>query len=279
MRNADTMLFSGIRTFLTALLFICAVILYVPSNSGAQRVKSSNKAGEQRKAEKGLRDNRYFIYYINSTVTNYGTDDQKKAFREIIQRDIFSQFLYMKYMFYESFGEIRKCQKNLIVMYREFLKQDITMTKAQLDEFAPKIIASKDPLARLYLRLGYRETAVTAIEMRMADNYRTTLYSMRLYKYVKAAKRVKEAKKYAFLALIRINQTPLEKKENKPITFKVIDEKLSALVSPDELEKFKLMNVDAFYKTSVNKSIFDSVWEKPELESLDEFQKYLKTAE
>jgi hypothetical protein len=255
------------------------VLLLSGDYTKAQRVKSSTKAGEQRKAEKGLKDNRYFIYFLNTTVTNFGTDTQHNAFREIVQRDIFSQFLYMKYMFYESFSEIRKCQKNLIVLYREFLRSDIEMAKKQLDDFAPIVIASKDPLARLYLRLGYREAVSTSIEMGMGDHYRETLYSMRLYKYVKAIKRIKEAKKYAFYAAIRARQTEKEKRANKPFTYDDVEKKLSDIVSPADLERFRIISIDSFYKSKEPVTSFDAIWEKPELESLDDFKKYLESEE
>ncbi len=242
-------------------------------------MKASTKAGEQRKAEKGLKDDRYFIYFLNTTVTNYGNDQQKKVFREIIQRDIFSQFLYMKYMFFESFREIRKCQKSLIDMYKEFLTQDIMMTRTELDLFAAKVVTSKDPLARLYLKLGYRETVNTSIEMGMADHYRETLYSMRLYKYVKAIKRIKEAKKYAFFAYLRASQTKDEKQQNKQLTFDETVKKLETIIDKTEAEKMTLMFYDAYYRSQSKKSFYDSVWENPELETLEDFKKYQKTKE
>ncbi len=264
---------------IAALILIGAATFLWSPDLNAQRVKSSNKAGEQRKAEKGLKDNRYFIYFLNTTVTNYGNDGQKKIFREVIQRDIFSQFLYMKYQFYESFREIRKCQKSLIDLYKEFLSQDIVMTRKELDSFAARVVSSKDPLARHYLQLGYRETVNTSVEMGMADNYRETLYSMRLYKYVKAIKRVKEAKKYAFFAYLRATQTEEEKQSRKVPTFDETVKKLESVLDKSESEKITLMFYDAYYKSPTRKSFYDSVWENPELETLDEFRKYQTTKE
>ena len=260
-----------------AALCAFAVFVFMPEESGAQRVKSSNKAGEQRKAEKGLRDNRYFIYFINSSVTNYGTDDQKKVFREIIQRDLMSQILYLKFMFYESFVEIRKSQRKLIDIYREILRSDIDMSKKMLDAFAPAVISSEDPLAREYLRLGYRETINTSIEMGMGDNYRPTLYSMRLYKYVKAVKRIKEAKKYGFYALIRARMTKEEKAKFKTITYDDIDARLGDIVPKEEIDRFKLMNCDAFYKVQEKATFFDTIWQNPELDTLPDFRKYMNS--
>jgi hypothetical protein len=244
----------------------------------AQRSQSSTHAGEQRKAEKGLHDNRYFIYFINSTITNYGTDIQKNQFKEIIQRDIMSQFFYMKFLFFDSYSQIRKSQKKLIDLYREILASEIITSKQQLDRFAPEVVSSKDFLAKHYLYLGYRETTSTKVEMTMADNYRDTLYSMRLYRYVKAIKRVKEAKKYSLFAVIRLHQTPEDKMKQKPITYDEIEKKLPAIIPKEEYENFKKQNADSYYKT-VDISLYDSVWKKPELDTVEEFSKLLKKAE
>ena len=266
----------ALRPRLLCALFAAAVILSAADVS-AQWETSSNKAGEQRKAEKGLKDNRYFIFFLNTTITNNGTDMQKAVFRDIVQRDIMSQFFYLKFMFYDSYVEIRKSQRKLIDLYRELLRADVDLTKSLLDAFAPSVVACNDPLAREYLRLGYRETVNTSIEMGMADAYRPTLYSMRLYKYVKAIKRIKEAKKYAFYAGIRAKMTPDEKKKIPNITLADVNARLEGIVPRAEVERFKLQSLDAFYRTAAAKSFFDELWENPDLDSLPDFQKYMKT--
>lgn len=267
-----------IRRVLLLSALVCAFALLFHSDKAfAQWETSSNKAGEQRKAEKGLRDNRYFIFFLNTTITNYGTDAQKTVFKDVVQRDIMSQFFYLKFMFYDSYVEIRKSQKKLIDLYRELLRGDIDITKSLLDAFAPVVVASDDPLAREYLRLGYRETVNTNVEMGMADNYRPTLYSMRLYKYVKAIKRIKEAKKYAFYSIIRAKMTPEEKKKMQTVTLDDINSRISVFAPKDEIERFKLQSIDAFYKTGAQKSYFDQLWENPELDSFPDFQKYMKS--
>ncbi|HEY1407240.1 MAG TPA: hypothetical protein VF857_11570 [Spirochaetota bacterium] len=153
------------------------------------------------------------------------------------------------------------------------------MTKRELDSFAPKVINSKDSLARLYLRLGYRETVNTSVEMNMADHYRETLYSMRLYKYVKAIKRIKEAKKYAFLAYIRASQTNEERQSRAIMSFDEANKKLNQILPKEDADLLTTMNYDAYYKSKNDKSFFDTVWENPDLESLEDFKLYLKTKE
>jgi hypothetical protein len=261
--------------FIKCITLVTLLLIFLPVGTlFAQRSQSSTKAGEQRKAEKGLNDNRYFIYFLNSSVTNYGTDKQRELFTEVVQRDIMSQFFYMKFLFYESYFQIRKSQKQLITLYREILASEIISAKKQLDSYAPEVVTSKDALAKHYLYLGYRETTNTKTEMVMADSYRDSLYSMRLYRYVKAIKRVKEAKKYALFAAVRLKQTPQEKIKQKPITYEEIEQKLPGIAPKDMLDQFRLISADSYYKTT-KRSIFDSVWEKPDLDSNEEFRKIL----
>ena len=319
------------------------VLFFPPGVMRGQRTKSSQSAGEQRSAEKGLKDNRYFFYFINSTITNLGTEDEKKIFREAIRRDMIAQLLYMKFMFHDSFVEIRKSQKLLIDLYRIILDKDLKMTKAMLNEFAPSAVRSKDHRARHYLWLGYRDVTDAAIDMGMADNYRESLFSMRLLKYVRAIKKAKHGKRYAFLSsfesslplgykkewhllsfdelqariadlspalssgiteddrkelmkkLLRIEDLKekragfLKKRENaeadavleeikkseteKNIFLKSLAEKYKTY--GEKKEFYSLIHTDNFYKTR-EKSIFDSVWEKPELDEIKEFRGYLE---
>ncbi len=196
----------------TQILFTFFITLFLLQvDLPAQRTKSSLSAGEQRNAEKGLKDNRYYFYFINPTITNLGSEEDKKLFKEAIQRDIIAQQLYMKFMFHESWVEIRRAQKILIDLYKKTIARDLKISRDLLNSFAPSVVRSKDHRARHYLRLGYRDVTSAEIDMVMADNYRETLYSMRLYKYVRAIKKAKHGKRYAFLSIIEA-KTRLENK-------------------------------------------------------------------
>jgi hypothetical protein len=192
---------SAARPYAVIALGVVAA-LCLAGNLQAQRTKSSLSAGEQRNAEKGLKDNRYFFFFINSSVTNHGTDEDKKIFTEAIRRDMIAQLLYMKFMFSDSFHEIRRSQELLMTLYRTTLNRNIGETKKMLHTFAPGVIKTGSARARLYLRLGYREMSAGKIHMGMADNYRENLYSMRLYEYTASIKKVQQGKRYAFLSVL-----------------------------------------------------------------------------
>ncbi len=260
----------------------------------AQRTKSSLSAGKQRSAEKGLKDNRYFFYFINMSITNLGTDEEKKQFKEAIQRDIIAQNLYMKFMFGESFDEIRRSQKILIALYQKTLNKDIAISKKLLNGFAPAVIRTNDYLARHYLRLGYRDTTDARIDLMMADNFDERLYSMRLYRYSKAIKKVKHGKRYALFALLQTEfikgrekkrkidmesgrQTYRDtKKEFGRQTYDELTKLISEASSDEQRDYNLLIHTDNYYRSKDEKSFYDVIWDRPDLSEIKEYEEYLQ---
>lgn len=267
---------SEIKIIWTTTLLFFVLLITPPISLIAQRTKSSLRAGQQRYAEKGLKDNKYFFYFINSSISNFGNKKDRKDYKEAIQRDILSQLLYMKFLFTESFEQIKKAQVILITLYRNTIIRDIRITMKLLNDYAPRVIKSKDDRARLYLKLGYRDSAVAKQYMVMADNYRGKLYSLRLYRYVKAIKKAKHGKRYAFLSAI---QCRLKDKERIiGLRWKSFDdlEKLLIKYYPDRQEYLRKIHYDNYYRTPGKNSIYDIVWEKPDFHELADYEEYMK---
>ncbi|MBN1496356.1 MAG: hypothetical protein JXA07_06275 [Spirochaetes bacterium] len=256
-------------------ILLCTIIAFSPPLY-SQRTRSSLSAGKQRNAEKGLKDNRYFFYFINTSITNLGTDDEKKAFEEAIQRDIIAQTLYMKFLFGESWEEIRKAQKILIDLYQKTLGRDIREAKRLLNSFAPGVVKSNLHLARHYLHLGYRDAEDARIDMMMADNFQERLYSMRLYRYSKAIKKVKHGKRYALFALLETKFSQEKKKEFGHSSYEELAELISRASAEDRREYHLLVHTDNYYKSKDEKSIFDRTWDNPRLYEIKEYEEYLK---
>ncbi len=258
-----------------ACLFLVLVLILAAETSGyAQRTKSSLRAGEQRKAERGLFDNRYYFYFINTSISNFGTPEEKNMFSRAIRHDLLAQLLYMRFQFHESYVEIRKSQKLMIEIYRNNLSHTIDGTKKLLDEFAPAVIHSADKRARSYLWLGYRDMKSASINMVMGDNYYEPLYSMRLYQYVKSIKLAKQGRRYALLSLIEVKTPYSEKKPFPNLSYENIQKKLIALDDKEKRDRYLMIHMDNYYKTGENKSVYDQVWENPELKSMEEYREY-----
>ena len=280
----------------------CALIalMLFSSEARAQRTKTSSRAGEQVKAEKGLKDNRYFFYFINPSVTNFGTDEDKKMFREAILRDMISQMLYMKFLFHESYEEIRKAQKLLIDIYRNSLQRDIENARILLNGIVPSVFESNDKDSLLYLRLGYRDLNVANIYLGMGDNITENLFSMRLYKYVEAMKTAKHGSRYAILGLIAVTESKkgktaqtgvmypfsvaikalreaLYEYERPNLSFNTITDKIYEHVSQSQRDKYLTIHFDSYFKTSSQKTLYDEIWEKAEVDTIEDYKYYKNT--
>lgn len=252
---------------------------FLSTEASAQRTKTSQRAGEQRKAETALKDNRYFFYFIDSSISNLGSDEEKKLFREAIQRDILAQLLYMKFQFKESYGEIRKAQRILIELYGKTLVRDIGIAGGLLNASAPRVIELKDSRARSYLHLGYRDMKNAQTALMIGDNITEKLYSMRLYQYVRAIKLAKHAKRYAFLSLIEISTPREERRLVNNYSFEEIEERLVKIGPDDSRERYLLIHWDNYYRPKTAKSFYDEIWDNPALQELDDYKDYLSRKE
>ncbi len=288
------------RSIIACAAFALIALMFFASQAHAQRTKTSSRAGEQVKAEKGLKDNRYFFYFINPSVTNFGTNEDKKMFREAILRDMISQMLYMKFLFHESYEEIRKSQKLLIDIYRNSLQRDIENARILLNGIVPSVFESNDKDSLLYLRLGYRDLNVSNIYLGMGDNITENLYSMRLYKYVEAMKTAKHGSRYAILGLIAVAESKkgkipptgamypfsvvikalrdaLYEYERPNLSFNTITDKIYEHVSQSQREKYLTIHFDSYFKTSSQKTLYDEIWEKAEVDTIEDYKYYKNT--
>jgi hypothetical protein len=274
---------------------ILLLLLAVSGDVYSYRTKSSQRAGLQVNAEKGLRDNRYFFYFINSSITNLGSEEDRATFKEAVRRDMLAQLLYMKFLFYESYSEIRKSQQILIDLYRSTLIKDIEKTRTLLNGFATVVINSKSKDAGLYLKLGYRDMRVAEIYLGMGDNFRENLYSLRLYKYVHAIKTAKHGTRYAFLSFIASSEEGAEKgtglltgafismadayresvtgPDRRKLHFDRTDSRIAAIAPADKKDQYRLQFLDSHYGFKQKKSLFDEIWETTDSKQLDEYYK------
>lgn len=279
---------------------IVFLIILHADNLYGQKTKSSQRAGEQVKAEKGLKDNRYFFYFINPSVTNNGTATEKKKFKEAIQRDIIAQLLYMRFHFQESYVEIRKSQKLLVDTYRALLIRDVNDSRALLNSFAHDVFRSGDTDARGYLKFGYRDLKVSLMYLGMGDNIRNSQYSMRLNKYVEAIKTAKHGLRYALLARLKsqeINnqdtlpgplyhslrdtiisfQKATENQDERTIAFNDIRRKIMLLTPGNEQKKYLLIHYDSYYRTPEQQTFYEDIWADPRLDDIDDYKHYRET--
>lgn len=251
------------------------LLLMLSQNLYSQRTKSSLHAGNQRHSEKSLKDNVYFFYFFNSTISNTGTEEEKAIFIEAARRDLISRMLYMKFAFDPAMKEIRTTQELLITLCNKIALREIDSATALLNEIAPEILKKGNQASKKYMSLGYRDIDWAKKVMIMSDNLPEKNYSIRIYEYVKAIKNAKFSRRYALTALIE-NRVPPEKKGrinyNRYDTVKqLIDQYI-----PENKEKYSRIHFDNYYKVEPNTSVYDMVASNPELEKIPEYENYKK---
>lgn len=254
-------------------------IFIIPSSIYSQKASSSIVAGEQKKAEKGLHDNRLFIYYLDSSIVNCANEQDKALFTDAVKHDLVAQFYYLRFSFTDSFREIRIAQKLLIDLYVRLLDSESKATEQFLNSHASLVIYSSEQKASSYLRLAYRSLALCRQEKIMADHYKKSLYSMRLHKYIRCMINLKEAKRYGVIAYLQVVAKEKIKAFNGVYTYddlmKIIDEN----ADPQHRDVLRIMHIDSYYRFVGNESAHAKIWDEPQLDQYQPYIDYLEKSE
>jgi len=165
----------------------------------------------QATAERILKENRYFLQFIDVSVTNFGTekniDDLKKANKLNFQANL--EYLQGEYV--RTYKKIVLSQKVLRDLYQDVLDKYLIDTRKLLDISAPIIVQARDKKAQLFLRLGYRDLEVSRQFKMVGFNYNRFLFSNKIRFFIDGIKRSRQSKRFAFLAIIE-SKTPIEEK-------------------------------------------------------------------
>ncbi|MBV6494375.1 MAG: hypothetical protein LDLANPLL_02408 [Turneriella sp.] len=162
--------------------------------------------------EKIIGDNRYFMEFANTCVSNFGSPENEKSLKEANQHYFNANLYYLESNYVDAFKEIRLSQEILLDLYYDILqKRYIEDSRALLDMNAPVIIQSKDRKSALFLQLGYRDVEVARQFRDKGYNYNRFLFSNKIRYYIDGIKRARRAKRFAFLSLIE-SKTPIEDK-------------------------------------------------------------------
>lgn len=182
-----------------------AIILTVITGFSA-----SYSAIDQTYVERILKDNRDFIDFIDLGVTNFSPESKNDLFT-IYQKHFNAEVAFLQSDYKRAFDNVYDSQKDMVTLYEKVLTEFyLEDSKNILDNIAPEIIRSKDPAARQYLTLGYRDRTLARTDYIVGEASHPKLYSYKIYKYVDAINMARRAKRYGFIA-IYTSQTPAGK--------------------------------------------------------------------
>ncbi len=170
---------------------------------------------DQTTTERILKENKYFIEFLNVGLTNLAKAKIEKVdqkFFDIYQTHFNAQVSYLQSNYKNSFYNIRNSQKKQVDLCVELIN-NIYLEDAKniLDKLAPMIIRSKNQRARLYLTLAYRDRSICRNFETIADASNPKLYSYKVAQYIEGIKFARRAKRYGFLALYESQDVEMKK--------------------------------------------------------------------
>jgi hypothetical protein len=167
---------------------------------------------DQTSTERILKENKRFVEFVNVSISNFA-DDRKEDLKKAYEKHFNADIAYLQSDYHRAYKRVYSSQEEMEKLYRELVKNYyLEDSKQILDRLAPGIIRSKNPRARLYLTLGYRDRTVSWVHYTVGDSSNPKLYSYKLYKYVDAIKMARRAKRYAFLALFESQTREMKRK-------------------------------------------------------------------
>ncbi len=175
-----------IRAFLILLLFSSASFSFT----------------EQATIERIIKENRSFVDFMNVSITNFGDQTKVDQFKTIYEMHFNGFVAYLQADYKRAFKRVYESQGKQVDLCSKIVKNlYLEDSKDILDRLAPLIVRSKNAKSRLYLTLGYRDRTVGRNNYIVGMASNPKLHSYKLYKFIKAIKRSRRAKRYGFLAL------------------------------------------------------------------------------
>lgn len=179
-----------IRIFLSLLVFLFSFIF-----------TDTFAAVDQTFVERILKENRDFVDFIDTCVTNFAPDKKNDLFT-IYQKHFNAEVAFLQGEYQRAFNNVYDSQKDMVTLY-EFILTEYYLedSKNILDGNAPDIIRSKNTSARQYLTLGYRDRTLARNFYITGEASHPKLYSYKIYKYRDAIQMARRAKRYGFISL------------------------------------------------------------------------------
>lgn len=189
--------------------------------------------------ERKLYENRYILEFINVSVSNFGNESVQKDFHSVIIDHFKAYRLYLQGQYPESFIIVQNSQKKTRKIFHYILeKKYMVDLEKMLTLNAAGILRSKDRRAMHLLKLGYRDLKIAREKKVKALNFNKYLNSIRIYFYIDAIQYARQAKRYAFLALME-SKIPLP--EKKDLQRQTLDDHLNKKVKPKITDYEKIL--------------------------------------
>lgn len=227
--------------------------------------QSSSKATQLIRVSYGLKDNYEFLRILNSTISNRGTEDQKKYFKRCVQHHIESEILHLQMDLGKSYAELRRTQGLLIQLYINVLEDEIEELEIELGRLARLANGREKTETKLYLRLGYREIAVAKQKLIVGKNIRPYLYLMKLQELAYSLKSLKQSEKY--IVLLGLLHDSIDEFDKESRSFEAMVNEVNRIIINDR-EKYLRFLYDSHFDSYGALNYYEQIWKQPDLHEL-----------
>jgi hypothetical protein len=241
------------------------ILLLVIAWTEALPDQSSSKATQLIRVSYGLKDNYEFLKILSSTITNRGTEEEKKYFKRCVQHHIESEILHLQMDLGRSYAELRRTQGLLIRLYAQVLEKEILELEVELGKLARMANGKEKTESKLYLRLGYREIAVAKQRLTIGKNIRPYLYLMKLQEFSYTLKSLKQAEKY--IVMLGLLHDSIDEFNREQRSFAGLVSEVNRIIFNDR-EKYLRFLYDSNFDSYSEISYYDGIWKQPDLHEL-----------
>ncbi len=190
--------------------------------------------------ERHLGENRYYMEFANTGISNFGDEAIQKKLTEIARLDFVSYQLYLSGRYNQCFRDIEAIRGKIVNLYEtlfyDYYEKD---TLFLLNEHSASVISRQDKRAMKLLELGYRDLKTARVKANKARYYQKNLKAIKIHLYIEAIKYARQAKRYAFLALMELYTPLLDKKD---FQLQTLDEALNKETEKELRTQFQIQN-------------------------------------
>ncbi len=243
----------------------CILIIFLTTLTESFADQSSSKATQLIRVSYGLKDNYEFLRILNSTITNRGTEEQKKFYKRCVQHHIESEILHLQMDLGRSYSELRRTQGLMIQLYMLILEDEVKELDEELGKLARLSKGKEKTETKLYLRLGYREIAIAKQRLMIGKNIRPYLYLMKLQEFSFSLKSLKQAEKY--IVMLGLLHDSIDEFNKEIRSFEGLVSEVNRIIFNDR-EKYLKFLYDSHFDSYSELSYYDAVWKQPDLNEL-----------
>ncbi|TGL63453.1 adhesin OmpL37 family surface protein [Leptospira sarikeiensis] len=252
-----------IRKYLyLSFLLVSFIVPFQTSNADLD----SNRATALIRVERGLKQNEFHLKAINSTISNYGTEEDKALYRRCLQHHIETFTLYLQFDLGHSYDEMRQTQRLLVLLYSKVVEASATTVRRELDFLSKYALRTKDAEARHHLEMGYREYGASNQKKIIADNTRPYLPGIKTQYLYESLKLLKQSREYVILLSLKFLsdfEPDLQTTEFEEIYNEI---NRAMFTKADHYSRIHFDNHFNIYNAA---NLYESTWENPGLQELE----------